>query len=439
LSGQVICYEHTEGCLHKPFCCYHNGMNHDQRIQYQVKLSDAFRPGAPIDSTTLFCGRTAQVDAVVNGVFQPGQHVIMFGERGVGKTSLCKTLVDILKNSGVTPLSSGTINCDGTDDFSSLWHKVFRELQVVIRLEKPGFGNSTEEQAINLDNLLPEKVAPDDVRVAITRALAESTNRKRMLIVLDEVDRIKKRNVTTLLADTIKNLSDHLVPATIILVGVADAVDQLIAEHKSVERSIIQVSMPRMSPVELEEIIDKGFQKAGVEINDDAKKQIVGLSQGLPHFTHLLSLESALLAINSGKTKVMRSDVDTAIKTAVSKPHSLLSCYEKAISSPQSHNLFEEVLIACALAKKDELGWFASSNVVEPLSDLMSNGKQYSVPYFSRHLNEFSQEKRGAILQKSGTTHQHKYRFVNPLLEPYIIMRALSSGLLTDEKLAAYF
>jgi Cdc6-like AAA superfamily ATPase len=414
-------------------------MTQDEKVGYQVRLSDAFRPGAPIDSRALFCGRTSQVDAVVNGVFQPGQHVIMFGERGVGKTSLCKTLVDILKNSGITPLSSGTINCDGTDDFSSLWHKVFRELQVVIRLEKPGFGNSTEEQAIDLDNLLPDRVAPDDVRVAITRALAESTNRKRMLVVLDEVDRIKKKNVTTLLADTIKNLSDHLVPATLILVGVADAVDQLIAEHKSVERSIVQVSMPRMSVQELGEIIEKGFKKAEVEIEDAAKKQIVGLSQGLPHFTHLLSLESALLAINADRTTVLRSDVDEAIKTAVSKPHSLLSCYEKAVSSPQSHNLFEEVLIACALTKKDDLGWFSSSTVIPPFSDLMNTGKQYSVPYFSRHLNEFSSEKRGAILQKSGTSHQHKYRFANPLIEPYIIMRALSSGLMTDEKLANYF
>src|SRR5207302_10200914 len=198
-------------------------MKSEERWAYQSKLSDIFRPGAPIDSKQLFSGRQSQVDDVVNATFQPGQHVAMFGERGVGKTSLAKTLVDMLKAAGITPLSSGTINCDGTDDFSKLWHKVFRELQIVVRTEKAGFAqNATEEVPINLDSLLPHKVSPDDVRVAMNQAIAIAAETKRMIIILDEVDRIKNRQVTTLLSDTIKNLSDRLVPVTMILVGVAD-------------------------------------------------------------------------------------------------------------------------------------------------------------------------------------------------------------------------
>jgi hypothetical protein len=353
----------------------------------------------------------------------------MFGERGVGKTSLAKTLVDMLRGAGITPLSSGTINCDGTDDFSKLWHKVFRELQIVIRTEKAGFAqNPTEEVPINLDSLLPRRVSPDDVRVAITQAISIAAEKKRMIVILDEVDRIKNKQVTTLLSDTIKNLSDHLVPVTMVLVGVADAVDQLISEHRSIERSLVQVPMPRMSRDELNEIIQKGFFYATMTIAKEAAEEIISLSNGLPHFTHLLALESGNCAILTGRTNVLRADVLAATKTAVGKSHSLLSAYHQATNSPQKNTLFEHVLLACARAEKDDLGWFTGSRVVEPLSRIMR--KPYSLPYFSRHLNEFTTTKRGPVLQKYGTHRQHKYRFINPLMEPFAIIRALSSGML---------
>lgn len=409
-------------------------MTQNERIGFQANLSVVFRPGAPIDSKTLFSGREKQVDDIINAIFQPGQHVVMYGERGVGKTSLAKTLADLLQSAGVTPLSSGTVNCDGTDDFSKLWHKVFRELQIVVKSQEPGFSPNTQEVPINLDMLLPDKVAPDDVRVAIVKAINLVATNKRMILIFDEVDRITKKNVTTLLADTIKNLSDHLVPATMIFVGVADAVDQLISEHKSIERSIVQVQMPRMSPAELEEVIQKGFTTAKMSIAEDAKQHIMALSQGLPHFTHLLSLESALIALAADRTNLTNDDVLCATQNAVKKSHSLRSAYDKATNSPQTNNLFKQVLLACAMARKRDLGWFTGSDVVQPLSKLM--GKEYSLPYFARHLGEFSSEKRGPVLQKYTASKQHKYRFVNPLLEPFTVIHALACGLLKrDENL----
>jgi Cdc6-like AAA superfamily ATPase len=405
-------------------------VDQDQRFTYQYRLRSIFRPGAPINSQALFSGRTKQINAVLNATFQAGQHIVMYGERGVGKTSLAKSLADILKNAGVTPLSSGTVNCDGTDDFSSLWHKIFRELQVVIKTEKAGFSPTREEVAIDLHGLLPEKVTPDDVRVAITNAVSIAASDRQMIIILDEVDRITERNVTTLLADTIKNLSDHLVPVTLLLVGVADAVDQLVSEHQSVERSLVQVRMPRMQPSELEQVIDKGIDFAQMTVSPSAKGQIIALSQGLPHFTHLLALQSANAALERDSIDIDFDDVLSSTRTAVSESHSLLSAYHRATNSPQKNSLFEEVILACALAEKDELGWFTASSVSQPLSLLM--GKTYSLPYFARHLNEFAESGRGPIIHKYGTHRQHKYRFVNPLMEPFAIIRALSCDMLKN-------
>jgi hypothetical protein len=114
-----------------------------------------------------------------------------------------------------------------------------------------------------------------------------------LLLAIDEFDRLTDRTVPALVADTIKSLSDAAVPATLILIGVADSVDQLIEGHRSIERSLVQVPMPRMSRKEIEQIVVKGTQRLGMSITKEALGEIVRLSQGLPYVTHMLSLYSA--------------------------------------------------------------------------------------------------------------------------------------------------
>ena len=51
-------------------------------------VAEAFRPSAPIDRRSLFSGRTDQIAELFSVVAQPGAHAVVYGERGVGKTSL---------------------------------------------------------------------------------------------------------------------------------------------------------------------------------------------------------------------------------------------------------------------------------------------------------------------------------------------------------------
>ena len=55
-----------------------------------ARVAEVFTPGAPIDSLDLFAGRIEQIKDVLTAVVQRGQHLVLYGERGVGKTSLAK-------------------------------------------------------------------------------------------------------------------------------------------------------------------------------------------------------------------------------------------------------------------------------------------------------------------------------------------------------------
>jgi hypothetical protein len=232
----------------------------------------------------------------------------------------------------------------------------------------------------------------------------------------------------------IKTLSDHAVPATVILVGVADSVEQLLAEHQSVERPLMQIRMPRMSPSEIAEIINKGLTKLGMTIEPTALGRIAKLSQGLPHYAHLLGLYGSRAALDEDSRRIDVAAVDAAIQKATSGvQQSILSAYELAVRSARKNNLFSDVLLSCALAETTELGFFAAQDVRGPLRRITQT--DYEIPTFAQHLNEFADPKRGTILVKTGSRRLYRYRFRNPLMQPYVIMQGLKNKRIVPDML----
>lgn len=400
----------------------------EERERLALEASRVFRPAAPINQRALFAGRVEQLRAVVDAVNQPGQHAIIFGERGVGKTSLANVLYDFLKSEGEDVIAP-KINCDASDDFTSLWQKVFGEVQIVQETRRAGFTGQKGEKRFNLAELLPKKVRPYDVRRTLA-LLAQDSN--VVIIIIDEFDRVRGEENSALLADTIKTLSDQDVPATLVVVGVADDVDQLIREHLSIERALVQIRMPRMSPKEVEEIIALGLARLEMEIEKDALDFITSLSQGLPHYTHLLGLYASREAIDYSTRKIQLPHVDAAMKRAVENAQqSMLSAHHEATTSPRKDSLFKEVLLACALAPVDDLGYFAAADVRQPIHAI--TGKQYEIPAFARHLNQFCEDARGAILKRIGEPRRLRFRFANPLTQPFVVMHGLATGLISRD------
>jgi Cdc6-like AAA superfamily ATPase len=379
-----------------------------------ARVAQVFTPGAPIDDVSLFGGRMDQVLDVINSVAQRGQHVMLYGERGVGKTSLANVLEDVFSDKDLTTFESVRVNCNANDDFTSIWSNVFEEL------EKAGDGQWDDADT-------PDE--PEQIRHAL-----EGLD-KRTLIVIDELDRLRNPNALMLLADTVKTLSDHSTAATLVLVGVADSVDELIGDHRSVTRALNQIHMPRMSVPELEEIVDKGLGELDLSVSPEVKGRIARLSEGLPHYTHLLTLHAAQRAVADDRSDLREGDVDDAVQLAVHKAqHSIRTAYDVATRSPRSDTLFQQALLACALAHKGPLGHFTAGAVREPMSRIM--GCTVEISKFNRHLNAFTDAGRGRVLEKTGEPRSWFYRFTDPVLQPFVILRGLAAKTI-DEALVA--
>lgn len=388
----------------------------------RADITEAFSPGAPVEEKDLFSGRTAQIAALQDAVNQRGRHAIVYGERGVGKTSLANILALVMRRPN-KELIYVRVNADPSDTFVSLWKKVFKRMSYVA---------STLEGSVTkrISDDFGQDLSPDDVQLV----LSEFSGNHIPIIVLDEFDRLKEQATVHLVADTIKALSDYSVNATVIIVGVAEDISTLIRGHESVTRALIQIKMPRMSAEEVKQLILTRYTRCGIKTNEDAVWKIAFLARGLPYYAHLLAMNAARYSIDNRSIAVQHQDVDRALESSITElDQSIKEKYVMAVRSQRGEDtLYPSVLLACAFAVTDELGRFQQSAVTAPLNKILP-GKNYQPSTFALHMNAFCEEGRGRVLQRFGIARNYRYRFSDPMMQPFVILKGLNEGRLTDE------
>jgi hypothetical protein len=381
----------------------------------RAEIIDAFTPGAPIDEVSLFAGRQTLIQRLRDAVSSKGRHAVVFGERGTGKTSL----VNIFHLGQFQPrhVTYVYVQCSQDDSFETLWQKALRRIV---------FHSDTGEVAAQ--DLIVGTISPDELEVV----LANFTQSSIPIIVFDEFDRIKDDRCKLLMSETIKQLSNSPQNnVTIVIVGVAGNITQLVRQHASVSRNIVQIRMPRMTREELQQIVSTRLQPTPITITGDALWRVAYLSSGLPFYAHSLGQASAISCIKNRKLHITEEVIRNSIENCFADVDQILiDCYVKAVFETRKGNQFKWVIAACALAEQDELGRFSATDVAEPLSAI--RGEVMDPTGFTFHLNDLCSDERGSILEREGARGRYRYRFVQPIIQPFIIMKSLATGVLTE-------
>ena len=373
--------------------------------------------GAPIDEEDLFAGRSHEVRRILEAVFARSKHVVLFGERGVGKTSLSNVFWKRF-NKTVRSFLVARVQAGPHDTFSSLWIRALEELQAV------GAANDKSEYVnFSVDH---EQITPSQVR----RELQKCSANALPIIIVDEYNEVQDADAKRLTANLIKEFYDFSISATVIIVGVAENIGELIEDHASIGRALVQVPLNRMSESELKEIIEKRASRTVMSFSGDAIWTIVVLSRGLPYFTQTLSKHAALHAIEGRRLVVTNEDVEASMDRFIEETSaSFKDSYRDATRSNQD-NFFQQSLLACALAKTDDEGFFTANDIVEPYSAIMRERKR--IAHFDKHLRRFSSDEGGNILIKRGGDRQQTFRFKDPMMQPYVIIRGIQSKMIDD-------
>lgn len=394
-----------------------------EKIIAKSNVRAIFTPHIPILTKDLFFGRSREVQKLIEQISTPGQHSLLYGDRGIGKSSLANVLAALIPL--VIPGMKKVYlkRCDSTDTFVTILaeplkdcgfdisikdfqrkHKQGGKTEIAIPVIAKGGIASERENTESSDGINSLAQSPGWV--------ADKLKNLKAFFVIDEADTIKRKEDRKKLAELIKHLSDSGSSFKLLVVGIADTAEHLTAGHPSVHRCLKETKLGRMTDDELREIINTGAKKLRIVFEYPVIRAIVEMSAGYPHFTHLLALKCAEEAIAESRASVTLKDLEVAMGVASEEVEGTLKkTFDDAVRSIQTE-MYRRILCSAAYCGGYE---FSASNLREKIKTI------YDVDINQRGLNNYLKK----LVSDDGTTILRRiakgvYRFTDPRMPSYV-------------------
>jgi len=378
-------------------------------------LREAFTPTRPKQEVnSLFVGRLNTLRRIIAAIEEERAHVVLFGDRGRGKTSLANAVQQIASQAGYFTLK---LTCSAELSFEDVFRNFLRRIPGTFYRSEVDNPFAARRTMSSFDELLPE----GSFSVTELNDVLAEIQGAHVMLVLDEYDRVTSEDLRNKLAELIKNLTDSSIPVTLFIVGVAESLDQLLGKHPSIQRSLVAVHLPLMSDKEIDRIIVAGSESAGVGFSDDVRDLIVMLAKGLPYYAQLLALHAARSAVSRGATQVGNNDLAYAVARCVQEAErGIVEAYNKALG-PDRKASFADVMYVAAQCRSDDYGSFHPGDMAQVPVRL--DGEPLPLLSLQYPLSRLSDDDRGGVLQRIVEPGGFRYRFRNQMMRQYVLMR----------------
>lgn len=329
------------------------------RTDFEAVMAAYVRPSDAIDSFEHLVGRGPQLNSIEEAIVSPGKHIFIYGDRGAGKTSLAQTVAHIHNPSSSAPVF---VACGKKTTFSSIVYDIAAQLIGRSRLlieERSRAGGMTLNfgSFAGASGSSSEKIAERNIDVvdlnAATALLSEAAiNRgSRSIVVIDEFENLPALEDRQLFAELIKQLSDRKVPVTLVFCGIGKSLDDLLQGHGSSDRYLHEEKLPTppLNFGQQWEIVDGAAAKLGLTVNSDSRLRIAQVSDGFPHYVHLICEKLFWRAFRSDEEieELTPEDYMGAVQAALNSVEARLrTAYDLAVKKDLDE--YQEVLWAVA-------------------------------------------------------------------------------------------
>lgn len=351
------------------------GLSREERLRSprgaatRTLLSRAFTPAQPVSDLGRFAGRTKLLNRMISAVEDQGMHLVVFGDRGIGKTSLLHVLAILAKDARYLVRYA---SCSESSTFDSLFRAVARDVPL---LYHAGYDPSSLE--VERDRSLGDILGEDPVTPAsLSEELVKLTGTK-LLIILDEFDRSPEQGFRDKVAELIKSLSDRSARVQLVIGGVALNLSELVAHVPSIRRNVLGIAVAGMAPDELGQIIAKGETIGNFSFENATRDLLIEMSNGSPYLANLLGQYSARTALENDRRVISSQDLRVAVELVLDDMHSRLSPTAQAQLNCLEAKIKPTSLFAAGRFAQKNFGLLPEDMVKEIIATLGADSLQW--------------------------------------------------------------
>lgn len=403
-----------------------------------------------VDDPDRFAGRERQVRALTDALHIEGSVPLIYGHRGLGKSSLALQLMRIAMGDIqlLSHFSADHLALDASEEFLIFYvtctdavTNLDQLLQVMINsiesIELASAGDAGQATQL-VDRTTRRKLTLKVFELESTRRFQAEAGRltyqelnleekllqlcdvlssaygQPILFIIDELDRVK---LTSGLASFLKAASGPQLK--FLLVGIASSIADLLADHQSLDRRLVPVQLPLMPKTELKQIIMQAevyLAERGVQLRftDDAKSRLAAVASGFPWFVHVLGQACVLDASDRGQSIIQETDVARALISVVDNrfAQQFADQYQAAV-----RDSYPREIALRAFAK-----WTAADIPTKEIYKVVRRADP-SITNASTYRGHLFRDEYGAVLFNPTFQARGLVRFRNEMFKAYVRLR----------------
>ncbi|WP_321882745.1 ATP-binding protein [Burkholderia cepacia] len=258
------------------------------------RIAQVVSPAQPVRSIEKLKGRDCELQLIDRALCAPGRNIFIYGDRGVGKSSLAATAAYQYQSSDNAPIVVG-----GSPD------ETFDSIIANIANQAMGFSRTTnvkDQSSISLEWrdlkwLQGREVSAKDVKdqlktigdaVDLLNEVARAHS-ERPVVIIDEFDTIPDIQERNRFAALLKALGDREVNMKFIFTGIGRSLEELLGAHQSAYRQLATIEVSRLGWDARREIVTQAALEFGLNVDDNVNWRIAIVSDGFPHYVHLIT------------------------------------------------------------------------------------------------------------------------------------------------------